>query len=229
MGVQMTTRVAQQAPHQGIAEAAVIAAAAPDHRQVGLGEACSAAPCHAVRSPDRTAWRVALRSIPVGASRAFPWLAKPAIQPIRARESINVLRLTPNVRQTAALVAPASRAAITAASFSASIAPGRPPRRPRRRAAARPALTRSCMSDRSNCAMKGYADGHEAKTGISEWIGFYNNWRPHQSLGNRTPMAVWRDGVTGRLEDKAVDMTLRLDNAHALPTYPESPQQQQAA
>jgi len=42
-------------------------------------------------------------------------------------------------------------------------------------------------------------------------------------------MAVWRDGVTGALGDKAVDMTLRLDNAHALPTYPQPPQQQQAA
>src|SRR5271157_3896161 len=77
--------------------------------------------------------------------------------------------------------------------------------------------------------LRGYADGHEAKAGIAEWIAFFNNWRPHQALGNRTPMAVWRDGVTGALGDKAVDMTLRLDNAHALPTYPQPPQQQQAA
>ena len=41
-----------------------------------------------------------------------------------------MLRLTPNVRQAAALVAPASNAAITAASFSASTAAGRPPRTP---------------------------------------------------------------------------------------------------
>jgi hypothetical protein len=38
IGVQVTTRVAQQAQHQSIAEAAVIAAAALDHGQVGLGE-----------------------------------------------------------------------------------------------------------------------------------------------------------------------------------------------
>jgi hypothetical protein len=57
-----------------------------------------------------------------------------------------------NVRQTAALVVPSPSAATMAASFSASIAMGRPPRRPRRRAAARPALTRSCVKDRSNCA-----------------------------------------------------------------------------
>ena len=28
--------------------------------------------------------------------------------------------------------------------------------------------------------------------------------------GHRTPMTVWREGVTGELQDKAVDMTLRL-------------------
>jgi len=78
--------------------------------------------------------------------------------------------------------------------------------------------------------LKGYADGREAKAGIANWISFYNGRRPHQALGNRTPMAVWRDGVTGTLGDKAVDMTLRhgrsLDNADALPTGPQ-PQQQQ--
>ena len=77
--------------------------------------------------------------------------------------------------------------------------------------------------------LKGYADGHEAKAGIAEWIGFYNNRRPHQALDNRTPMAVWRDGVTGALGDKAVDMMLRLDNARALPTCPQPSQQQHAA
>ena len=42
-------------------------------------------------------------------------------------------------------------------------------------------------------------------------------------------MAVWRDGITGTLDGKAVDMTLRLDNAGALPTYPQPLKQQQAA
>jgi hypothetical protein len=40
-------------------------------------------------------------------------------------------------------------------------------------------------------------------------------------------MAVWRAGVIGAIDETAVDMTLRLDNANALPTYPQ-PQQQQA-
>jgi hypothetical protein len=38
-------------------------------------------------------------------------------------------------------------------------------------------------------------------------------------------MAVWRDGARGALGAEAVDMTLRLDNAGALPTSPQ-PQQQ---
>jgi len=77
--------------------------------------------------------------------------------------------------------------------------------------------------------LKGYADGHEAGAGITRWIGFYNNSRPHQALGDRTPMAVWRDGITGALGETAVDIALRLDNARALPTCPQLQQQQQAA
>jgi putative transposase len=77
--------------------------------------------------------------------------------------------------------------------------------------------------------LKGYCDGLEAKAGIAEWFAFYNNSRPHQALANRAPMEVWRSDVTGVLGDKAADMTLRLDNAAALPTYPQPPQQQQAA
>ena len=75
--------------------------------------------------------------------------------------------------------------------------------------------------------LKGYADGREARVGISSWIAFYNGRRPHQALANRTPMAVWREGTAGELGDKAVDMTLRLDNAITLPTCPQLQQQQQ--
>ena len=79
--------------------------------------------------------------------------------------------------------------------------------------------------------LKGYADGREAKAGIASWMAFYNLQRPHQALANRTPMAVWRDGTTGGPNGQAVDMTLvlrtSLDNAGALPTSPQPPQQQQ--
>jgi putative transposase len=77
--------------------------------------------------------------------------------------------------------------------------------------------------------LKGYADGLEARAGIAEWIAFYNHSRPHQALANRTPMAVWRCGISGSLGATAVDMTLRFDNAGAFPTYPQPQQQQQAA
>jgi putative transposase len=66
--------------------------------------------------------------------------------------------------------------------------------------------------------LKGYADGRDAKAGIAAWIAFYNLQRPHQALGNRMPLAVWRGGIIGAIEGTAVDMTLRLDNASALPT-----------
>jgi putative transposase len=72
--------------------------------------------------------------------------------------------------------------------------------------------------------LKGYADGHEAKAGIAAWVAFYNTRRPHQALGNRTPIAIWRAGVSVELGETAVDMSRCLDNAVALPTYPQ-PQQ----
>jgi putative transposase len=74
--------------------------------------------------------------------------------------------------------------------------------------------------------LKGYADGREAKLGIASWIAFYNGRRPHQALGNRTPMAVWCDGIVAAVGVEAVDM---MDNARALPTCPQPQQQQQTA
>ena len=50
---------------------------------------------------------------------------------------------------------------------------------------------------------KGYADGREARAGIGGWIEFYNLYRPHQALANRTPMAVWRDAVNAGLAKAA--------------------------
>jgi putative transposase len=74
--------------------------------------------------------------------------------------------------------------------------------------------------------LKGYADGREAKRGIASWIAFYNSRRPHQALANRTPMAVWCDGIIDAFGENAVDM---MDNANALPTCPQPQQQQQTA
>jgi putative transposase len=74
--------------------------------------------------------------------------------------------------------------------------------------------------------LKFYADGREARAGISSWMTFYNTRRPHQALGRRTPMVVWRQGVTGALGAKAVDM---MDNARALTTCPQQKQTQPLA
>src|SRR5271155_4262233 len=70
--------------------------------------------------------------------------------------------------------------------------------------------------------LKAYADGCEARAGIGSWMTFYNFRRPHQAMNNQMPMAVWRAGID-RIEAAArpVDMPLRLDNANALPTYPQ--------
>ncbi len=76
--------------------------------------------------------------------------------------------------------------------------------------------------------LKGYAEGSEARSGISSWNSFYNLRRPHQVLGDQVPMTVWRNGLAGLLPGIAVDMMLRLDNASALSTCPQ-PQQHQAA
>jgi putative transposase len=77
--------------------------------------------------------------------------------------------------------------------------------------------------------LKAYADGREARAGISSWMTFYNFRRPHQAMDNQMPMAVWRAGMNKIEAAKAVDMPLRLDNANALPTYPQQKQKQQEA
>jgi putative transposase len=78
--------------------------------------------------------------------------------------------------------------------------------------------------------LKAYADGGEARSGISSWMNFYNFRRPHQAMNNQMPMVVWRAGMD-KIEAaaRAMDMPLRLDNANALPTYPQQRQKQQEA
>ena len=68
--------------------------------------------------------------------------------------------------------------------------------------------------------LKGYADGREAKAGISDWIIFYNERRLHQALGYRAPMAVWREGAPPTAYG-------HVDNANALTTCPQADQKQQ--
>ena len=75
--------------------------------------------------------------------------------------------------------------------------------------------------------LKAYADGREARDGIGSWMNFYNHRRPHQAMNKQFPMAAWRAGTNRIGAAKTVDMPLRLDNANALPTYPQQTQKQQ--
>lgn len=71
--------------------------------------------------------------------------------------------------------------------------------------------------------LKHYADAREAKAGTGAWLVFYNTQRFHSALGNRTPMAVWRNGAAEGIGGSCGYM----DNARALPTDPQHQQQKQ--
>ncbi len=45
--------------------------------------------------------------------------------------------------------------------------------------------------------LRGYGTVAELILGLAEYFAFYNGERPHQSLGNRTPNAVYADGNGG--------------------------------
>ena len=45
--------------------------------------------------------------------------------------------------------------------------------------------------------LKGYSNMAELTLGLTEYFAFYNNERPHQSLGYQTPAAVYRTGQGG--------------------------------
>jgi putative transposase len=66
--------------------------------------------------------------------------------------------------------------------------------------------------------LKAYADGREAKAGISDWITLYNESRLHQALGYRAPMAIWHYG-----DAQAHGYVY----ANALTTCPQTDQKQQ--
>ena len=55
--------------------------------------------------------------------------------------------------------------------------------------------------------LKEYATLAELEVGIRQWMQRYNTWRPHQTLGNKTPSQVYET------ERKPVDVVGEMENA----------------
>src|ERR1022692_2440158 len=70
--------------------------------------------------------------------------------------------------------------------------------------------------------IKAYGSVAEARQGIGAWLRFYNEKRPHQALGYRTPRAVY-EGPACEYVDNA---SASLRDAPALPTYSQAHRQE---
>ena len=53
--------------------------------------------------------------------------------------------------------------------------------------------------------LKAYETVREAREGIDDYMGFYNNERPHQALGYRTPTQVYHEALDQLSETAAAD------------------------
>ena len=72
--------------------------------------------------------------------------------------------------------------------------------------------------------IKAYGSVAEARAGIGGWLVFYNDERPHQAMGYRTPREVFEAGPASGYVDNT---PAALRSAPMLTTYPLAPQQQQ--
>src|SRR5580692_1966762 len=70
--------------------------------------------------------------------------------------------------------------------------------------------------------IKAYGSVAEARRSLGEWLAFYNDVRPHQSLGYRTPREFF-EAVACEYVDNA---SASLRYAPALPTYSQEHQQE---
>src|ERR1700681_2575022 len=66
--------------------------------------------------------------------------------------------------------------------------------------------------------LKAYGSPAEARSGIGGWLTFYNDERPHQTHGYRTPREVFNGVAHGH-----------VDNVSTLTTCPQAQQQQEKA
>ena len=69
---------------------------------------------------------------------------------------------------------------------------------------------------------KAYSSVIEARRGIGGWLSFYNDERPHQALGYRTPRAVFAGDACGHVDNTWAS----LRAAAALPTCSQAQQQE---
>jgi len=70
--------------------------------------------------------------------------------------------------------------------------------------------------------IKAYDSVADARRGIGGWLTFYNEERPHQALGYRTPCEVHETTACGHVDNTSTS----LRSAPALPTCPQAQQQQ---
>ena len=70
--------------------------------------------------------------------------------------------------------------------------------------------------------IKAYGSVAEVRLGIGRWLVFYNDERPHQALGYRTPRAVFEDEACDIVDNTSAS----LCSALRLPTMSQAQQQQ---
>lgn len=58
--------------------------------------------------------------------------------------------------------------------------------------------------------LKGYSNIKETREGLKEYFEFYNEERPHQSLGNKTPGEIYRE------EEKATSICIKANKAEQI-------------
>lgn len=64
--------------------------------------------------------------------------------------------------------------------------------------------------------LKSYDTTQEAREGIAAWIHFYNYERLHQSLGYRTPSAIYNNKKEEKNETKEIEKELKTNNQDLL-------------
>ena len=70
--------------------------------------------------------------------------------------------------------------------------------------------------------LKAYASVAEARRNLGEWLAFYNDVRPHQSLDYRTPREVFEGGACEYVDN----ISASLRDAPVLPTYSQAHRQE---